>query len=437
MRGEFFHDDYDEDYERELDRRESEAKERFLRRYMDDWGEDYERELQRAEREAEENDEEFDEENGLDGNSRRGHDDESDAEGTVDPCSESQRESGEHPEDPWAEEDHFQRGRKGGESSSSRGLHEAEQAYGDFSEYAAPSPEDSMGLIAPRLTAFDDEEREPMFQKPLSEDEKRKKSIEEVERFVSDIESDEDDWRDHDSGAEPRIEDYSDRILTKAEQMSDDYFDGDTEEQHYARNREDQHYMGSSHYEIHSLHCELRNKLAFYEERGDEENIRFVYPAAKAVERAHYLYSDKCRKDKQLQEMHEDGELTDIQYEENSVALEHRLRKQLTANQYSAISGGSSVGEEIGEVMGRQNNLLDDVHSPNEEQIQHVRDWVGQVPREVAEKYIDDAVSAGHLNKEQANHLMLMAARPTYSTNGNSVQKKERLAVKARRFFGF
>ena len=333
--------------------------------------------------------------------------------------------------DPWTEDDHRQQHiRRGSENSSNRGLYEAERSYANFTESAAPSPEDGMGLLLPRLTAFDDEDREPMFCKPLSEEEERAQFIEEVERFVADVETDEDDWQDSD--AEPRLTDYTERILAKSEQMTADYFDDGAEERHYARGREDQHYHGSPDYKFYHLHRELRDKLEFYEDRGEEENVRFVYGAAKAVERARGIYADRVRKRKEIQEKYECGELTDLEFDDNLTAIEGITQKKLTSNELGAIGGGASFGE-IGDVMDQQNNLLDDVHAANEEQMQHARNWIGKVPREVAERCISDAVRDGVLSHAQANHLMTMAARPTYSTSQRPIAGPK----KKKKWFGW
>lgn len=373
---------------------------------MNEWDEDFEAELEAARQEAEDNDEEFDEEEWLE--ERRTSNDDDDWSDDFD-------ETGaDEPDDPWAEEDHKQRTRKGSSGSTSNsGLRQAEQNAGDFYEHAHMAPEDGHGISVPQLTAFDTDDAEKTFRWPEDEEERHARKMDYVSRKY---ERNED--LDDDSQAMEDLVDYEDDILTKAKKRVDEFFDEDREEEHFRRLRDDTAYVGSADRGYYDLHRELAHKLEMYEDRVHEcphdrdLYLPHVHGALEAINNARRLYAKNREQQEELKEMYETGELSDMQYQDQSIALGARLQRQLTNNEYKAISGGKSMFEDVGEIMDNYNNLLDDIYADNPNTLQRTREIISGLPREVAEKLLQTANDDGLLNKGQMNHLMTMAARP-------------------------
>lgn len=67
--------------------------------------------------------------------------------------------------------------------------------------------------------------------------------------------------------------------------------------------------------------------------------------------------------------------------------------------------------------------------------MQDARNFIGQLPREVADQLVDGAVDDGLLDRSQANHLMTMAARPTNSLSHAPKSKKRGFGDKMKNFF--
>lgn len=411
-------------------------------RYMDEWDDEYEEELEKARREAEENGEEFDEDEWREERHALPDEDARD-----DDFSETD------PEDPWNEDDHRQRARKGGGGhNSNSGLRQAEQNAGDFYNYAHMAPEDGHGISVPQLTAFEKDDAEKVFRKPESPEER---NANKMERIAQKYERNENPWEEDGSGtgffeeehtrfdewvdehilssaeerkerkeaeaneAQDMLTNYEDDIIERAEERVIDYFaDGEAEDRNIKRLRDDVSYVGSADREYYQLHQELKHKLEMYEDRmaDDPHDNTYYLPhvlgAMEAINDANYLYAQNRKRKEELREMHESEELSNMRYVDQSFALDARLRRQLTNNQYKAISGGKSMFEDVGEIMDQWNNLLDDILSDDIDQLQEARDFLGQFPYEAAEKLIHDAVSDGFINRTQANHLMTMAVRP-------------------------
>jgi len=410
---------------------------------MDHWDDQFEAELEEARQEAEDNNEEFDEEEWLAERWSRNQQDELDDGFT--------ENNSDEPEDPWAEDDQEQHSRKGSSGhNSSYGLRQAEQNAGDFYEYAHSEPEDGHGISVPQLTAFEKADEEKVFRKPESPAEEYSAKMERVARKYErniqpddDFDSDDewtrfDDWVEstmlssadekdvEPQDSEERLTDFEDDILTKAEERLNDYFADGKEEEHFRRLREDSRYVSSADREYYNLHRELKNKLELYEDRisdsphDNDLYLPFIHGAMEAIDKANHLYAQNRDRREQLEEKYESGELSEMQYQDQSIALDYNLQRRLTNNQYEAISGGNSMFEDVGEIMDRWNNLVDDTLSGDQDKLQDARNFIGQLPREVAVQLIYDAVDEGVLDRSKANHLMTMAARPTNSLSGNS-----------------
>ncbi len=381
---------------------------------------------------------------------------------------EADKEVQEYPEDPWAKDDHRQRTRKGSGHHSSNGLRLAEQNAGDFYDYAHTLPDDGHGISVPRLTAFEKSDSQKTFKLPDSREERHAQKMERVsQKYRTDQERNDDgsespysddytradEWFDsllssksenEEESYEPekQLTDYEEDILEKAEERILDFFSGGTEDDHYKKLRDDSHYRSTAEYETYSLHQELKHKLEMYEERMGEDPhdntyyLPHVLGAMEAIDNAQYLYSRNHQQKGELQEKHEAGKLSDMQYEDQMIALDFKLHRRLTTNAYEGIAAGSSMFGDVGETMDHWNNLVDDTLSGDPEKLQDVRNFIGQLPREVAEKFIDEALEEGTLDRHQADHLMTMAARPTYSLNHAQNPKKYRFMNKAKRFFG-
>lgn len=408
-----------------------------MRRYMDDWDEEYERALERAEREAEENGEEFDEDEWIEERRPPAADDFS-------------KSDPDDPEDPWAEEDHEQRARRGGGgTNSNNGLRQAEQNAGDFYNYAHTDLDDGHGISVPQLTAFDKEDDEKVFRKPESREEQQARKMERLgQKYRRNDELDDHDESDDDDErtrfddwvesnilssasekegeapvAEERLTDYEDDIVTNAEDRLIDFCADGKEEEHYRRLRDDTRYVSSADREVYDLHQELKNKLDLYENRtsasphDNDLYLPHVLGAMEAIDNASHLYAKNRERKEELQEMHEAGELSELQYQDQSIALDYQLQRRLTNNEYEAISGGTPMFEDVGQIMDHWNNLLDDTLSDDSEKLQNARDFISQLPREIAGQLIEEATDEGSLDSSQAAHLMTMAARPTRSLN--------------------
>ncbi|VGO15055.1 hypothetical protein PDESU_03635 [Pontiella desulfatans] len=420
-----------------------------MREYMDNWDEGLEAELEEARLEAEENGEEFDEDEWLEEH-RSSFDDEYDftEKDTTDA------------EDPWAEEDHEQHTRKDSSgTNSNHGLRQAEQHAGDFYDYAHMEPDDGHGISVPQLTAFETDDDEKVFRKPESADERHFRKMDRIAQKYErnsgpggETESDDDertcfdDWvessllssrEEKEDREEPeaheQLTDYEDDIIAKAEDRILEFFADGKEEEHFRRLREDSRYVSSADREYYDLHRELINKLELYEDRtansphDNDLYLPHVLGAMEAIDDANHLYAQNRERKEELEEMHEAGELSDMQYQDQSIALDCRLQRRLTGNEYKAISGGVSMFDDVGGIMDRWNNLLDDALSGDPDTLQDMRDFISQLPREVADQLIDEAVDEGLLDRSQACHIMTMAARPTNSLSGTPKQKKQRI----------
>lgn len=428
---------------------------------MRDWYDDMEDEMEAAREEAEENGEEFDEEAWVEEHLHL-------------PVKEENYEDvpewePEGPEDPWAEEDQEQQSRKGSSGhDNNRGLRMAEQNAGDFYEYAHMEPVDGHGISVPQLTAFDKDDDEKVFRKPESREEQHARKMERIaQKYERNQDPDDDfepeddertrfdDWvestilssrEERESWKKPEttehLTDYEDDIIAKAEERVIDFFADGREEEHIRRLREDSRYILSADREYYDLHQELMHKLEMYEERLSEDPhdntyyLPHVLGAMEAIDEADYLYAQNRKKKEELKEKLENGKLSDMQYQDQSIALDYRLQRRLTDNQYKAISGGVSMFEDVGEVMDRWNNLIDDTLSGDPETLQDLRQFVSQLPREAAEQLMDNAVDEGYINREQAAHVMTMAARPTNSLSGTPRYKSSGFVAKAKRFLG-
>jgi hypothetical protein len=420
---------------------------------MQEWDDELEEELEAARREAEENGEEFDEDEWLEEHRPMPqNDDWDDAD----------------PGDPWTEDDHEQRSRRGGGGyAGNQGLRLAEQSAGDFYEYAHSEPDDGHGISVPQLTAFEKDDEEKVFRKPESTDERHSRKMERISQKYErnhtpdddfEPEDDErtrfDDWvestilssrEERESWEKPEttehLTDYEDDIIAKAEDRVIDFFADGREEEHIRRLREDSRYILSADREYYDLHRELMHKLEMYEERMSEDPhdntyyLPHVLGVMEAIDDANHLYAQNRKRKEELKEKHESGELSDMQYQDQSIALDYRLQRRLTDNQYKAISGGVSMFEDVGEVMDQWNNLIDDTLSGEPQTFQDLRDFVSQLPREAAEQLMDNAVDEGYINREQAAHVMTMAARPTNSLSGPRY-KSGGFVAKAKRFLG-
>lgn len=407
---------------------------------MQEWDEEFEAELEAARQEAEDNGEEFDEDEWLE--ERREPSDDDD---WSDDFAETDSDEA---ADPWAEEDHEHRTRKGsGSHNSNYGLRQAEQNAGDFYNYAHTEPDDGHGISVPQLTAFEKDDDEKVFRKPESREEGKSRKMERVSRKYErnddpddELESGDgettlfDEWVDthvlssreerkeeNEPEADERLTDYEDDIITKAEERVIEFFADEKEEEHYRRLRDDTRYTSSADREYYNLHRELMHKLELYDDRTAESPqdndlyLPHVHGALEAIDDASHLYAKNRDRKEELKEMRDAGELSEMQYEDQSIALDTNLLRRLTDNQYKAISGGVSMFEDIGEIMDRWNNLVDDTLSDDPEKLQDARDFISQLPREIAEQLIDEAVDEGLLDRSQATHFMTMAARPRNS----------------------
>ncbi|VGO12650.1 hypothetical protein PDESU_01203 [Pontiella desulfatans] len=391
---------------------------------------DYDEELEEARHEAKKNGEEFDEEEWLREHRPTEEDIWKEDEFTAE-------DPNEH-EDPWAEDDHNARSRRGsGGRDSNRGLLQAEQNVGDFYDYAHMDDEDGHGISIPQLTAFEKDDEEKTFRKPESREEEHARKM---ERVAQKYQRNED--LDEESEAEAQLTDYEDDIISQAEDRVIEFVDEDTEEEHYRRLRDDAGYTSSADREMYDLHRELIHKLEFYDERISESPhdkdlyLPHVHGALEAIDNARHLYSKNRERQEELKEKRDSGELSEMQYQDQSVALDYNLQRRLTNNQYAAISGGGSMFGDVGEIMDRWNNLVDDTVSGDPDKLQDARDFIGQLPREIADQLIEEAVDEGLLDHDQANHFMTMAARPTDSLSHTPQPQKKGFGAKTKRFLG-
>lgn len=429
---------------------------------MHEWDEEFEAELEAARQEAEENGEEFDEDEWLE--ERRL------AAGEEDEWSDDFEENdSDEAEDPWADDDHEERSRRGGGGrDSNRGLRQAEQNAGDFYDYAHMDDEDGHGISIPQLTAFEKDDGEKVFRKPETTEECHSAKMDRVARkyernedpddeFSSDDDEHTsfDDWvesnllssrEEKEEHNEPHVQErltnYEDDIIAKAEERVIEFFADGKEEEHYRRLRDDTRYLSSADRELYSLYRELDHKLEFYEDRISESPhdkdlyLPHVHGALEAIDNAQHLYAKNRERHEELKEKKEAGELSEMQYQDQSIALDYNLQRRLTNNQYAAISGGSSMFGDIGEIMDRWNNLVDDTLSGEPDKLQDARDFIGQLPREIADQLVEEAVEEGMLNQSQASHLMTMSARPTNSLSHTPQPQKRGFGAKAKQFLG-
>ena len=370
--------------------------------YDDEWGE-----------ELDEESEEECEDDGFEADLTPPIDEESDEDANFNNSGNADDPTYDESPDPWTEDDHRKNARRGSEHASNRGLREAEQNAGDFYTHAHLAPEDSHGISVPQLTAFDTDDVEKTFRWPEDTEERHVRKMEGIARKYErneDLDDESQAWED--------LTDYEDDILSKAEERLGEFFDEDREEEHFRRLRDDTAYIGSADREYYVLHRELLHKLEMYEDRiskcPDDKDLYlpYVHGALEAIDNARHLYAKNRDRQEDLKEMLDSGELSDMQYQDQSIALEARLQRQLTGNEYKAISGGNAMFEDVGSIMDDYNNLLDDIYADNPNTLQRTREIISGLPLEVAEKLLQTAFDDGLLNKGQMNHLMTMASRP-------------------------
>jgi len=325
--------------------------------------------------------------------------------------------------DPWTEDELRHAARRGSDSSSGRGLRDAEASYADFYDFAHTAPEDGHGITP--LPAVDGNRRktEDYFPVPRTAEQQHERDMETLSRECRKNEalldhSDSDEGLGHTD-----YSDFEEDLVCQSEDRILNYLDEGKEEEHY-RLLNEQRYTGGDEYrngyeyQRHGLYRDLGHWLEFNENADSsdpvEKNnaVKHLRHALKAVEKAEARHKEVQKEKEEWKERFEDGEISELDYGYKVAELDNDLVLQILRREFARNTGGSSVGQEIGNIMDRQNNLLDDMEAADPDILQEARDFIGSVPREAAEKYIDDAVEEGLLPRTQADHLLLLATRP-------------------------
>ncbi len=333
--------------------------------------------------------------------------------------------------DPWAEDDHRQQHiRRGSESSSSRGLHEAEQSAGNYYDSAHLDSEDGHSISVPRPSILDQDDSEKVFRRPESDGEAHQR---EMERFGR-------RYKLNDGIDEPTsIADFEEDIVRQLDDLRTDFYADGVARSHYERKKNDSRYSDSAECERNEQCIDADDRLDWFEQRKKEDpydsdlRLKHLDSIITGMDDVGYRRSREWNKKEEIREMLEDGEISDLTYDDAIQAIDCFSQRGKTAARYKVISGGVSMYDDVGGIMDRENNMFDDVYAPNEAEMQDARRFIGGLPREVAELCLDYGVELGLLSEDQMNHAMIMAARPTYSTRRQPIARTK----KKRKWFGW
>jgi hypothetical protein len=315
--------------------------------------------------------------------------------------------------DTWAENDHKQRSRKGGGGSLSNGLRQAEQAYGDFYDFAHLGPEDGHGISVPRPSVMERPDSEKVFRRPESDEEAHEREMERLSRR----------YELNDGVDEPvSIADFEEDIVRQLDELRTDFYASGAARSHYERKQNDSRYSDSAECERNELLIDADDRLDWFEERkkkdpsGNDLRIDHLDSIMEGLDDVGSRRNKERAKKEEFREMLENGEISQMTYDDAIQAIDCFSQRGKTVAGYKAISGGDSMYDDVGEIMDEENNMFDDIYASNAAEIQDARQFIGGLPREVAERCLDYGVELGVLSEDQMNHVMAMAARPAYST---------------------
>lgn len=337
--------------------------------------------------------------------------------------------------DPWAEDDHRQQHiRRGSEHSSNRGLHEAGQNAENFYDSTHPDSEDVHGISVPRPSILDQDDSDKVFRRPESDEEAHQRELERLGRR----------YKLNDGVDEPTsIADFEEDMVQQLDDLRTDFYADGVARSHYEQKRNDPDYSETVECERNELLLDADERMDWFNQRKKEDpydsdlRLKHLDSIIEGIDGVGYRRSrERARKD-EVHEMLESGKIPYMTYDDAIQAIDCLSQRGKTAARYKAISGGVSMYDDVGEIMDGENNMFDDIYAPNEAEMQDARRFIGDLPREVAELCLDYGVEVGALSQDQMNHAMLMAARPTYSTNRVPMRKTPSFAARARQFIGF
>ena len=336
-------------------------------------------------------------------------------------------------EDSWAEDDHSHRMRRGSEYSTNRGLYEAEQNAGNYYDSAHLDAEDGHGISVPRPSILEQDDSEKRFRRPESDEERHQREMERLARR----------YEPNEGVDEPTsIADFEENIVQQLDDLRTNFYADGVARSHYERKKNDSRYSDSAECERNELCLDADDRLDWFEERkkedpsGSDLRLKHLDSIMVGLDDVGHRQNRERIKKEEIREMLENGEISYMTYDDAIQAIDCFSQRGKTAAGYRVISGGDSMYDDVGEIMDGENNLLDDVYAPNEEQLRETRRFIGELPREVSELCLDYAVDIGVLSQDQMSHLMVQAACPTYSMNRRPISKKNDIASRTKRFFG-